>query len=299
MTRSLFSLEGNACRPIASWLPSLERDLQRFMERHLSTLLGVTFLASEWALQGGQADLRIDTIGIDADGFPVIIEYKKLGADNILNQVLFYLSNLQQHKGDFTELVRRRLGESHAQNIDWKGARALCVAHEFNPYDMNAVDQTRANVDLVAFEFFSNNTFELDVVKTHRVYRKPEAPVAPMGHSRLTFTQLATFASDNVQRLVDSLMTSLNQADDSLLYTDTREGLILTTTVTDIGRIYLSGGAHPRLKVSMNAQPDPEQALVFPGIKVGQEGSQFSIRTHDQLNHLLSWITDQASRSLF
>ena len=296
MTRSLFSLEGNTCRRVASWLPSLERDLQRLMEQHLNTFLGVTFLASEWTMHG-QVEMRVDTIGIDGDGFPVIIEYKKVGSDNILNQALFYLSALKQRQGDFTELVRSRLGEHMAQAIDWKGARALCIAHEFHPYDLNLLDQTRANVDLVTFEFFANSTFELDIVKSHRIYRKPP-PQAPAPRSRLTFGEMLTFASPQVQSLARGLQEALGQIDEGLYFVDCKDGLIFSTLSAELGRVHLSGSMHPKLKVTMHSHPSESQALAFPGLKVGQGGSQVTLRTAEQLHAMVAWITDQVMQSM-
>lgn len=297
MTRALFSLEGNSCQRIASWVPSLERDLHRFMDQHLKTTLGLNFLASEWALQG-PVGMRLDTVAIDDDGFPVVIEYKKMGADNILNQTLHYLSHLLQHKGDFVELVRGKLGDQWAASIDWKGARAVCIAHEFNPYDLSAVDQTKVNLDLIAYEFFSNNTFELNVLKTRRVYRKPVAQVPSSDRSRLTFHQMLPFASANVQKLAKALTTALEDLDDDLYCTDSRDGLILTTMTSEIGRVRFSGNIHPRLKVVMNSHPDQRTAVAFPGLKVGQDGSQVSLSSDAQLRPLVDWIADQAARSL-
>src|SRR5262245_55690499 len=52
---------------------AVEKTLQTLIERHLETLLGVRFLASEYStgkVHGG----RIDTLGIDENGSPVIIE---------------------------------------------------------------------------------------------------------------------------------------------------------------------------------------------------------------------------------
>lgn len=297
MTRALFSLEGNSCQRIASWMPSLERDLHRFMDQHLKTTLGLNFLASEWTLPGPEG-MRLDTIAIDDDGFPVVIEYKKLGADNILNQALYYLTHLQQHKGDFVELVRGKMGDQWAASIDWRGARVVCIAHEFNPYDLSAVDQTRVNLDLIAFEFFSNNTFELNVIKTRRVYRKPVAQQPPDERSRLTFQQMLTFASANVQKLAGTLVEALKTLDDEIYCTDSRDGLILTTMTSEIGRLRLSGNIHPRLKVVMNSHPDQTTAVAFPGLKVGQDGAQVSLTSEDQLQPLIDWIADQAARSL-
>jgi hypothetical protein len=290
-------MEGNACRPVSSWLPSLERDLQRFMESHLKTLLGVTFLASEWTIHAA-SEMRIDTLGIDADGFPVVIEYKKDGSDSILNQAIFYVSHLQQRKGDFTELVRARLGETASQSIDWKGIRAICLAHEFATYDLSAVEQLRTNVDLVTFEFFTNSTFELDTVKSHRMYRKPKASVQPTGSSRLTFSQMLVFAAPDVQNIARSLLEALDRLNDSLLCTDSREGLMLSTTNTEIGSVRLSGGLYPKIRVVMHSHPDELRAIAFPNLKISQDTSTFTLRTIDQLSQLLEWINDEVGRSL-
>ena len=55
---------------------ALEKSLQSFFEKHLDTFLGITFLASEFST-GPKTDGRMDTLGIDENGAPVIIQYKK------------------------------------------------------------------------------------------------------------------------------------------------------------------------------------------------------------------------------
>ena len=62
---------------------------QGLIEKHLDELLGIKFLASEYStgkIYGG----RIDTLGIDENGCPVIIEYKRALNENVINQGLFY-----------------------------------------------------------------------------------------------------------------------------------------------------------------------------------------------------------------
>lgn len=60
------------------------------MERHLETFLGVRFLATEYET-GKTHRGRIDTLGIDENNSPVIIEYKRSSNENVINQGLFYL----------------------------------------------------------------------------------------------------------------------------------------------------------------------------------------------------------------
>ena len=85
---------------------ALERSLQTMIEKHLEELLGVRFLATEYST-GKTHRGRIDTLGIDENGCPVIIEYKRATNENVINQGLFYLDWLMDHKADFKSWCRR------------------------------------------------------------------------------------------------------------------------------------------------------------------------------------------------
>ncbi len=60
---------------------SKERDLQRLFEANLEMLLGVRFIASEFTT-GDRQRGRIDTLGLDQDGNPTIIEFKKTESES-------------------------------------------------------------------------------------------------------------------------------------------------------------------------------------------------------------------------
>jgi RecB family endonuclease NucS len=60
----------------------------------------------------------VDTLGIDDDDSPVIIEYKRATNENVINQGLYYLDWLMDHKGEFRLLVQKRLGQEVANNIE-------------------------------------------------------------------------------------------------------------------------------------------------------------------------------------
>ena len=53
-----------------------ERDLHELFERNLDALLGVRYVASEFTT-GDRQRGRIDTLGLDQDNYPTIIEYKR------------------------------------------------------------------------------------------------------------------------------------------------------------------------------------------------------------------------------
>lgn len=160
----LFKLHPNGC---AVELPgeaiSVERSLQTLIERDSETFLGVTFLASEYST-GKTHGGRIDTLAIDEDDCPVIIEYKRSTNENVINQGLFYLDWLLDHKAEFQLLVQQKLGSKRAAEIDWTAPRLLCIAGDFTRYDKHAVQQIHRNIDLFRYQKFGNDLLALQLV---------------------------------------------------------------------------------------------------------------------------------------
>ncbi len=138
----LFAFENGAATEVQGTAVALERSLQTLIERNLEPLLGVRFLESEHST-GPKHGGRIDTLGIDENGSPVIIEYKRATNENVINQGLFYLDWLLDHRGDFKLLVMNNLGQEAADGVDWSAPRLVCIAGDFSRYDEHAVQQMR------------------------------------------------------------------------------------------------------------------------------------------------------------
>lgn len=105
----------------------LERELQTLIEKNMETFFGVRFLKSEYSITNG----RMDSIGIDENNCPVIFEYKRSSNENVINQGLFYLDWLLDHKADFKLLVIEKMGRKAAELIDWSVPCVICVANDF------------------------------------------------------------------------------------------------------------------------------------------------------------------------
>lgn len=127
----LFRYANSGASEVAGNSVAVERTLQRLIESQMETFLGVRFLATEYST-GAKHRGRIDTLGLDENGCPVIIEYKRHSNDNIINQGLFYLDWLLDHKADFQLLVMKQLGKEEADKIEWNGTRLLCIAADFS-----------------------------------------------------------------------------------------------------------------------------------------------------------------------
>lgn len=125
----------------------LERELQTLIEKNMETFFGVRFLKSEYSITNG----RMDSIGIDENNCPVIFEYKRSSNENVINQRLFYLDWLLDHKADFKLLVIEKMGRKAAELIDWSVPCVICVANDFTKYDVHAVNQMQRNIKLVKY----------------------------------------------------------------------------------------------------------------------------------------------------
>jgi predicted transport protein len=159
----IFNIGGPHAEELKGSSVALEKSLQTYMEQNLEPLLGVTFLASEYAT-GKTHGGRIDTLGIDENGFPVIIEYKRALNENVINQGLYYLDWLLDHKAEFELLYLKTFKKQGDEVIDWTSPRLLCIAGDFTKYDVHAVQQINRNVELIRYRKFDTSLLLLELV---------------------------------------------------------------------------------------------------------------------------------------
>lgn len=174
----LFALNANAPKELAGKSVALEKSLQNLIEKHLDTFLGVRFLASEYST-GKTHGGRIDTLGIDENGCPVIIEYKRATNENVINQGLFYLDWLMDHRGEFELLVLKTLGKEVSDEIEWKSPRLICIAGDFTKYDGHAVQQINRNIELVRYRKYGDELLLLELVNAVSVEPSEDGTSAP------------------------------------------------------------------------------------------------------------------------
>ncbi|MBS1209679.1 MAG: hypothetical protein H6R19_2077 [Proteobacteria bacterium] len=159
----LFRYTNNGASELAGKSAAIERTLQRLIESQMETFLGVRFLATEYST-GAKHRGRIDSLGLDENGCPVIIEYKRHSNENVMNQGLFYLDWLLDHKADFRFLVMDKLGKDEADKIEWGSTRLLCIAADFTRYDEHAVAQINRNIELIRYKLFGEELLLLELV---------------------------------------------------------------------------------------------------------------------------------------
>lgn len=159
----LFVLNHGDAIEIPGSASPLEKSLQQLIERNLESMLGLRLLGSEYAT-GPKYGGRIDSLAIDENASPVIIEYKRATNENVINQGLFYLDWLLDHRAEFKLLVIEKLGNDSAEAIDWTAPRLLCIAGGFTRYDEHAVQQMNRNIELIRYRRFGDNLLMLELV---------------------------------------------------------------------------------------------------------------------------------------
>jgi len=153
--------EGGSVTEISPDPVELEKEVQNLIEENLEELLGITFLESEYST-GEKHGGRIDTLGLDENNSPVIVEYKKTQNQNVINQGLYYFDWLVDHKAEFENLVHDKTASD--REVDWSSPRLVCIAPDFTKYDSHAVEQIGQNIELMRFEQYSGGLLLLELL---------------------------------------------------------------------------------------------------------------------------------------
>lgn len=157
----LFRLSSGQATELQGSASDLEKPLQTLIEANLMPLLSIQFLASEHST-GKTHGGRIDSLGMDENNCPVVLECKRSVGENVINQGLFYLDWLMDHKAEFKLLVLDKLGAETADTIDWSAPRVVCLAADFTKYDGHAVQQIGRNIELIRYRRFGDDLLLLE-----------------------------------------------------------------------------------------------------------------------------------------
>jgi predicted transport protein len=152
----------NSVAPVEQTNFDVERDLQRLVEANLESLFSCRFVATEFQT-GIQHGGRIDTLALSEDNNPVIIEYKKVASSELVNQSLYYLAWIDDHKGDFENAARKALGTKIS--VDWEDVRVICLAPSYKKYDIHAVQVMGTSIELWTYRLFSNQMLYIEEVQ--------------------------------------------------------------------------------------------------------------------------------------
>ena len=191
-----------------------EKQLQQIFEDNLQEIFGIRFLASEYTTTHGG---RIDTLGLDEDGSPTIIEYKGGKKDDVINQGLFYLDWLVDHKGDFEMLVQKKLGKN--AKINWDTPRLILIARSYNKYDKYAVNRISENIELKRYILYDNDIlFVEDAFLPDKkvTVKKSVTAKRSKAYTEFTIEDHLKGKSDKIKELFKDLREKILQIDEKI-----------------------------------------------------------------------------------
>ncbi|MGE3600908.1 MAG: DUF5655 domain-containing protein [Dehalococcoidia bacterium] len=157
----LFQIKNRSLIPVAQLNFLAEKKLQWLIEANLGTVFNSRFVATEFPTGPRHAG-RIDTLALSEDNNPVIIEYKKVESSELINQSLYYLAWIHDHRGDFEIAAQKALGPMVV--IDWSDVRVICIAPNYKKYDLHAVQVIGANIELWSYRLYQNDTVLLEEI---------------------------------------------------------------------------------------------------------------------------------------
>jgi predicted transport protein len=189
-----------------------EKQLQNLFEDNLEDIFGIRFLASEFKTTHGG---RIDTLGLDEDGSPVIIEYKESEKNNVINQGLFYLDWLIDHKGDFEILVQKILGKN--VKVNWDAPRLILIAQSYNEYDKYAVNRISENIELKKYILYDNDILFIDnVVLPNIKATARKTKKTKINYKKYSVEDHLSGKSDKVKDLFNELQEKILKLDEKI-----------------------------------------------------------------------------------
>ena len=216
---ALFFTQNGIAKKIQIVKAGLEKDVQKLFEKNLKEVLDVTFLATEYSTSFGG---RMDTVGIDNNGSPVIIEYKLSQNENVINQGLSYLRWLLDHKETFEMLVHK--ADINIE-IDWSSPRVICVAESYNKFDLDTADLLPMNIELLRYRLYENDILLVESetqrkvkISTSEIFGKVEKQKSEFKEKiHYTIEDHLKSAGDNIKELFAMLKENIALLDELII----------------------------------------------------------------------------------
>jgi predicted transport protein len=261
----LFRIEEGTALELQGTAVALERPMQALIESNMEALFAVRFVTSEHST-GKKHGGRIDALGLDENDSPVIFEYKRSVNENIINQGLFYLDWLLDHRAEFELLVMKKLGNEAADQIDWSVPRLLCVASDFTKYDEYAIGQINRSIELVRYRDYEGAFLTLDLVASTSAAAtaaglEDDEPESTRESTENTVTQLRKQAPADLWGLYESLEAYLLSLGDDVTKT-TRRFYYAYRRIKNFACVEI----HPQTKkLVVYLKTDPGKVTLEPG----------------------------------
>ena len=162
----IYQIQNNKLIEVEERTFKLEREIQKVFEENLTTLMGFTFVKSEFSIK----NKRIDTLAFDkqANAF-IIIEYKRDKNVSVVDQGFTYLSLMLENKADFIIEYNETLKQNlKREDVDWSQTRVAFVSTSFTENQILATNFKDIAIELWEIKRFENDLFSVSAIKKTR-----------------------------------------------------------------------------------------------------------------------------------
>ncbi|MCX6738088.1 MAG: DUF5655 domain-containing protein [Candidatus Parcubacteria bacterium] len=258
---ALFKIQNQIVKKFITKDLDLEKNLQSLFENNLDEILNISFLAHEYSTSFGG---RIDTLGIDRNGSPCIIEYKKNQSDNVINQGLSYLRWLLDHKADFEILCRNKKIEIE---IDWDSPRVICISESYNKFDIDTADILPINVELLRYRIYDNDILYIESenyqkvkISTSRIIKKGEKQreKSEVLQKNYTINEHLQKASKEIQSLFLKLREKITSLDKDIIEEPKAKYIAYKISTNFVDIVLLHGSLKIFLNIKSGELNDPD-----------------------------------------
>lgn len=150
----LYKFDNNKLTLIKEQPFKLEKDLEEVVNNHLQELTGLQLI---------EAYSRIDNYIFDALAYNketnsfVIIEYKKVRCDHLVDQGFAYLGTMLKRKAEFVLKYNNTNNKNKTINdFDWSQSRVVFISPAFSNYQLDANTYIKMPFDLYSIKKYDN-----------------------------------------------------------------------------------------------------------------------------------------------
>lgn len=225
-----------------------EAALQQLIDDNLEDITGVRLIESQYAIPNG----RIDSLGIDEQNVPVVIEYKWGRDPGAIVQGLSYLQWVKENVKTFELLVKDKFGKV---KVNWSSApRLLIIAKDFDVRELSAINLLSPSVELKKYSYYGNLLSVEDVTPPKAARTLKGAKVLVGEEKERTVEDLVKRAPSELKEVFYNLRDRIMELGD-----DVRE---------KVGAWYCDYRKSSTF-ATVNVQPKKNRLLVF--IKMGDK----------------------------
>ncbi len=195
-----------------------EKELQKFFEENIETILGCKFIDTEFVV----GNFRIDSLAFDEESKSFrIIEYKNVKNHSLVDQGYTYLKLMLERKADFVLQYNIKTKSSLTiQDIDWSQSRIIFVSPIYTAYQLNATDFKNIPVDLIKVTRYEDDIIEINFIKKTSNVKiqdvQMESIQNDVNREVVVYTEEDHLnkASDNIKNLYEEIKNKILELDD-------------------------------------------------------------------------------------